>query len=482
MAGGGGAIYNAGSLTITGSTFSGNTATGPGADGGALMSNGAVNISNSTFFGNSAVTDGSGGTGGAFRLDGAAGTSTVRQITISNNANDATYGAIDITNTSANVSFSILANSITALDCTKRGTGTITSSNNLIENGATCSPAITLDPGLGPLQDNNGPTRTMAITTTSPAYNFTAPCPLNVDQRGVVRPQPVGGNCDLGAYELDDTPPTVAMSSSLGDPTRKTIIPVTVQFSEAVSGFTISDIVAGNATVSNFVAVDGDTYTFNLVPTSHGLVTADIAAGVASDPAGNNNTAATQFSRTFVAAGASPALAPLLPASGFPQGKMISLPRQPAEQAYLSTNLWLEIPKLGARMSIVGVPLTEKNWNISWLGGEAGWLSGSAFPTWNGNSVLTAHVWDAFNRPGPFANLKDLRYGDQVRVHAYGGIYIYEIRDNLTVLPANVSSVFKHEEKSWLTLVTCEDYQERSQTYSFRRMVRAVLVGVMAEN
>jgi hypothetical protein len=45
--------------------------------------------------------------------------------------------------------------------------------------------------------------------------------------------------------------------------------------------------------------VDGDTYTFSLNPTGQGLVTADIAAGVAVDAGGNGNTAAIQFSRTF---------------------------------------------------------------------------------------------------------------------------------------------------------------------------------------
>ena len=46
------------------------------------------------------------------------------------------------------------------------------------------------------------------------------------------------------------------------------------------------------------VAVDGDTYTFNLVPSGQGLVTADVPAGVAADIGGNPNNAATQFSRT----------------------------------------------------------------------------------------------------------------------------------------------------------------------------------------
>jgi len=97
----------------------------------------------------------------------------------------------------------------------------------------------------------------------------------------------------------DVTPPEVAVSSVVPDPTNTSPIPVTVEFSENVTGFVDTDIVAGNASVSNFVAVDGDTYTFDLVPSGQGLVTADIAAGVAQDGGGNPNTEAAQFSRTF---------------------------------------------------------------------------------------------------------------------------------------------------------------------------------------
>ncbi len=100
-------------------------------------------------------------------------------------------------------------------------------------------------------------------------------------------------------FVVDSTPPTVAMSSAAPNPTNSSPIAVTAQFSENVTGFIATDIVAGNATVNNFIAVDGDTYTFNLVPSGQGLVTADIGAGVATDAGGNPNTAATQFSRTY---------------------------------------------------------------------------------------------------------------------------------------------------------------------------------------
>lgn len=170
-----------------------------------------------------------------------------------------------------------------------------------------------------------------------------------------------------------------------------------------------------------------------------------------------------------------------LPATGFPMDRVTPLPSQPAISAYASTDLWLEIPNLGIKMSIVGVPSTAQGWDVTWLDKNAGWLEGSAFPTWKGNSVITAHVWDALNRPGPFIGLKTLMYGDHIKIHAFGQVYIYEIRENTTISPINVSAMLKHEEKAWITLITCEDYKEKSQTYASRRMVRAVLVKVTEE-
>jgi LPXTG-site transpeptidase (sortase) family protein len=171
----------------------------------------------------------------------------------------------------------------------------------------------------------------------------------------------------------------------------------------------------------------------------------------------------------------------LIPATGFAQGEVTSLPMQPADKAYTATNLWIEIPKLNVKMSIVGVPQTKTGWEVTWLGRDAGWLNGSAFPTWSGNSVLTGHVWDAVGKPGPFALLKDLKYGDQVKIHAFGQVFTYEIRESSLISPTSVTTMMKHEKESWITLITCEIYNEKSETYSYRRMVRAVLVSVTAE-
>ena len=120
-------------------------------------------------------------------------------------------------------------------------------------------------------------------------------------------------------------------------------------------------------------------------------------------------------------------------------------------------------------------------WDVSWLGDRAGWLNGTAFPTHNGNSVLTGHVWNADNTPGLFANLRQLSFGAQVLVHYAGQVYTYEVRDSRLVAPGNVNSVLKHEGQAWLTLLTCEDFNANSDQYAYRRMVRAVLVNVTAD-
>jgi LPXTG-site transpeptidase (sortase) family protein len=166
-----------------------------------------------------------------------------------------------------------------------------------------------------------------------------------------------------------------------------------------------------------------------------------------------------------------------LPDTGFAPGVVTALPNQPQDLNYAPTDLILEIPRLGVKMNIVGVPVTRDGWDVSWLGNQVGWLEGSAFPSWSGNSVLTGHVYDANGQPGPFVNLSRLRYGDRVIVHAYGQRYIFEIRTNDVVTPRD-SSVFKHEERPWITLMTCKEYDEITDTYGKRVVVRAVLVSV----
>jgi LPXTG-site transpeptidase (sortase) family protein len=77
--------------------------------------------------------------------------------------------------------------------------------------------------------------------------------------------------------------------------------------------------------------------------------------------------------------------------------------------------------------------------------------------------VLTGHVYLASGLPGPFVNLQNMKYGDKIIVHAYGQKYTFEVQSNQVVKPDD-ASVIKHEEKPWLTLVTCKDYDEKTRT------------------
>ncbi|SFK28561.1 Ig-like domain-containing protein, partial [Celeribacter neptunius] len=107
---------------------------------------------------------------------------------------------------------------------------------------------------------------------------------------------------------VDRTSPSTSLASSVSGPTNTSPIPVTVSFTEAVSGFTAADLTVSGATVSNF-AGSGSSYSFDLTPSGDGTVTVDIAGGVAQDAAGNGNTAATQFSIVYDQSGPSTSLA-----------------------------------------------------------------------------------------------------------------------------------------------------------------------------
>jgi len=168
-----------------------------------------------------------------------------------------------------------------------------------------------------------------------------------------------------------------------------------------------------------------------------------------------------------------------LPATGFAPGVQTVLPEQPYDMAYTDLNgLWLEIPDLGVETSIVGIPATLSGWDISWLGANSGWLNGTAYPTWSGNSVITGHVYLPNGQPGPFVNLNTLSWGDRIIVHLDGQSYIYEVRQVTQVNP-NDTSVMGHRDQPWITLITCRGYNEATNTYAYRIAVQAVLVRVV---
>jgi len=182
-----------------------------------------------------------------------------------------------------------------------------------------------------------------------------------------------------------------------------------------------------------------------------------------------------------------------LPATGFAPGVVTALEDQRPETMYFDlaiaganvgrtyrevhSTFALEIPTLNLEMPIVGVPLTGDGWDVTWLGDQAGYLEGTAYPTWAGNTAFTAHVWDANNQPGPFVDLHTLKHGDEIIIHAWGQRYVYQVRALTEVRPDDLSAL-PHSEYDVLTLITCQGFDESSGEYGWRLAVRAVLTTI----
>ena len=206
---GGGIWSRYGDLTLAESTVSGNTAKFYG--GGIYFRSGSLQLSSSTISGNELTAGNSGVTGGGvFSTGGAVG---ISYSTIANNISRR-GGGLGSDSGAITLDHSIVADN-TASNSGPDIYGNATANWSLIEDatGATISGANNLtgvDPMLGPLADNGGPTPTQAPAAGSPAIDAGDPAavagvggvPLT-DQRGF--PRIVGDGLDIGAVEAIPT-------------------------------------------------------------------------------------------------------------------------------------------------------------------------------------------------------------------------------------------------------------------------------------
>jgi LPXTG-site transpeptidase (sortase) family protein len=174
-------------------------------------------------------------------------------------------------------------------------------------------------------------------------------------------------------------------------------------------------------------------------------------------------------------------MAATLPETGFSPEKFTPLPIQLEAQAYSYTDsLWIEIPILGIKAAIVGVPFADSQWKVEWLGERAGYLEGTAFPTTPGNTVITGHSFNNLGYPSIFYSIQNMRYDDEIIIHAWGNEYVYRVRSIKQVDPED-TSIFAIETLDWITLISCLDYVEESDDYAMRSVVKAILVDVRSE-
>ncbi len=173
-------------LTLTNSTVSGNSAGSGGGVANSLLESSFVVVTNSTIASNSA-RDG----GGGVRQEGSSG-DFARSITLRNTlvALNASPAGPDVLGPSVTATFSLIGD----------GAGSELTNSDGNQVGNVSPNGSPIDPRLGPLADNGGPTATRALLAGSPAIDAASAhdCPAT-DQRGVSRPQ--GAGCDIGSYE-----------------------------------------------------------------------------------------------------------------------------------------------------------------------------------------------------------------------------------------------------------------------------------------
>ncbi|MGH9762976.1 MAG: choice-of-anchor Q domain-containing protein, partial [Blastocatellia bacterium] len=228
----GGGIQNAGTLTVIGCTINANHAPGPSSNGtgGGIENSGALTVINSTISGNSA-----GASGGGIDNEGASATATAVNSTINGNSAGSGGGIFTGAGATVNLTNTIIAGSVSGGDCVNNGT-IGTNDMSLIQDGS-CSPAVSGDPKLGPLQNNGGPTFTQALLAGSPAIDagddavLGAPFNLTTDQRSFDFPRKACAHVDIGAYEFaSNTPPTVTCPANVTTFTNPGQTTATVSF------------------------------------------------------------------------------------------------------------------------------------------------------------------------------------------------------------------------------------------------------------
>jgi CSLREA domain-containing protein len=180
----GGALYNAGSASVSRVLMTGNS--------DSILNSGVLNLSNSTVSGNRLGRE----TGGLHNL----GALILQNVTIAGNEGAGIKNSGNMV-----LRHVLLANPVNCVFGPSAGYFFSLAPN--LASDETCNLTAPgdlsgVDPLLGPLQDNGGPTWTHALLPGSPAIDAgeNAAC-LALDQRGVQRPQPEGGTCDIGAFE-----------------------------------------------------------------------------------------------------------------------------------------------------------------------------------------------------------------------------------------------------------------------------------------
>ncbi|WP_169578062.1 beta strand repeat-containing protein [Rudanella lutea] len=214
---------------------------------------------------------------------------------------------------------------------------TISQSVNITQPGQLTTPApVVLTPANGSLINTATPTITgtsapnstitvfvdgssVGTTTANGAGNWTltlsnalAQGSHTVRARAQLVNQIQSPDSNTNTFTVDSNGPGVTLNTTATNPTQVSPIPVTIAFTESVTGLTLAEISVSNGTASNLTG-SGSSYNVNIIPAGTGLVTVSVAAGVAQDNAGNQNLASNGISIQYNTPNSAPTVANAIP-------------------------------------------------------------------------------------------------------------------------------------------------------------------------
>lgn len=285
-------LYGVGTTSVIDSAITGN---GEVSDGGGIYNYGLLYLTNSTVSGNFAGYNNASSKGGGIYQSG--GLLVLTNSTISNNRANGSGGGVAIGNGASTVGNSIIGGNTSVNTSAPDVSGSFFSIGyNLVgvTNGSsgwrTSDDLLNVNPMLGTLADNGGPTKTHALLPGSPAINAgnnawavnpQTQMPLTGDQRGFQR---FAGTVDIGAYERQPTiAGIVTYGNAIGSPTPR-----------FVSGVLLTAV--GSPNVTTTTSVNG---TYTLGGFGSGVYT------VTPSKTGDINGAITSFDSARIAQHAS---------------------------------------------------------------------------------------------------------------------------------------------------------------------------------
>jgi hypothetical protein len=287
----GGGLYNlSGQMTVTGCTIAGNTAL---YGGGVDVADGHVQIINSTISGNTVQNEG-GGLWAGYAGSVHRGVVDLISVTITGNTSlshslgDGGGGGAYFDSVQAlHIRNSIVAGNTAAANGPDMDGDAISLGHNLIgqtddstgwvATDLTGTSDDPLDPCLGPLEDNGGPTMTHALLAGSPALGAGDPLLAgSADQRGSVRvaSQPL----DIGAFQTEDAVSFLLLAPSevnAGEVFSVTVVALdqwgnTASTYTGTVHFSSTDLFALLPGDTAFSGADGGAHTFNVALLTRG--------------------------------------------------------------------------------------------------------------------------------------------------------------------------------------------------------------------